>query len=275
MCRGSLDAEGKAEWQEEHSKLSQFLAGEGERFKWLTPLPLPNLERVISNYGRRYVPPERLDELERKLRDVIPEIDALEADYLQSHPSATPLMRNGDRCRVLFFQRKTRTRDILRLLVCIRTRMDYECDRAFPPDPNNGELDVLLDLVRVALRQGYQRSEDLVGFIDLATGLPGCFSGAGHHPLQVSLASHARHRQPLRVNAGVDTNHAVELWMVNHLRKSWRWPTLVSLLQSAIPSLRPTLEVLVRHGVLPPCALPDVLVPTEDLEDAWYQNGSS
>lgn len=86
--------------------------------------------------------------------------------------------------------------------------------------------------------------------MDLAKGLPGCFSGDGRHPLQVSLASHARHRQPLSLNAGPDTNHAVELWLVNHLRKTWRWSTLVLLLGSASSALVPTLEVLVQRGLL-------------------------
>lgn len=93
----------------------------------------------------------------------------------------------------------------------------------------------------------------LVGLIDSATGLPGCFSGAAAHPLAVSFASHARHRQPIRANAGSDTNYCVELRQVNLLRKSWRWPTVVHALQSAAVVLGNLLGVLVKHRIVSPC----------------------
>lgn len=279
MCRGSLNDEDKLAWIEDQDRLIRFLSSvdsdDGE-FRWLVPLPEPNIERIIRSYCRKGdVSPDHLDELEREVSALLPEIDRVEKEYLDAHPTAMPLMRNGDRCPTLFFQSKTSTRTIVRLLALMRGRVEEECDKAFPPDPRNNEVNLFLDLCRAALRHGYPRSADTVGFLDAATGLPGCFSGDTHHPLHVSLAAHARHNQPMRFNAGVDTNHCVELWLVNALRKTWRWSTLVHVLQSASPVLRPLLAVLVRRGVLPACDLPDELEPSSQLREMWGENALS
>lgn len=281
MCRGSLNEEDKLAWMEDFEQLQRFLSegaddGDDGEFKWLSTLPDPDIERVIRNYCHRGdASPDHLDELEEALLRMPPEIDRLEKEFLDAHPTATPLMRNERGCPTLFFQRKTPTRSIVRLLAQMRCRVEEDCDKAFPPDPRNEELSLLLDLVRAALRHGYQRSSDVVGFLDPATGLPGCFSGDSNHPLQVSLASHARHNQPMRFNAGAETNHCVELWLVNALRKTWRWSTLVHVLRSAAPVLRPLLRSLVHREVLPQCELPQEFEPSSHLRDMWGENALS
>lgn len=58
---------------------------------------------------------------------------------------------------------------------------------------------------------------------------------------------------------------------MNHLRKSWRFATLVRLLGSATSTLGPLLEVLVRRGRLPSCRL-DPFEPTPELTEAWEFN---
>lgn len=196
MGRESLSNEDKEAWVEDHEQLRQFMSsvdtgeegGEGGSFRWLVSLPEPDIEAVILNYCRRGdTSPSHLDELEQDLDRTLAEINQIEEESLLAHPTATPLMRNEHGTPVLFFHPKTPTRSILRLLAEIRGLIDDDCDYMFPPAPGNCEMSILLDLVRVALRQGYRRSPDVVGFVDLATGLPGCFSGDGRHPLQVSL----------------------------------------------------------------------------------------
>lgn len=110
--------------------------------------------------------------------------------------------------------------------------------------------------------------------MDSATGLPGCFSGAASHPLAVSFASHARHRQPIRANTGGHTNYCVELWQVNLLRKSWRWSTLVHALQLAADVLGNLLAVLVKHRIVAP-GTELQFHPSRELYDAWSRKGLS
>lgn len=161
MGRESLSNEDKEAWVEDHEQLRQFMSsvdtgeegGEGGSFRWLVPLPEPDIEAVILNYCRRGgSSPSHLDELEQDLDRTLAEINQIEEEYLLAHPTATPLMRNEHGTPVLFFHRKTPTRSILRLLAEIRGRIDGDCDYIFPPAPGSSEMSILLDLVRVALR---------------------------------------------------------------------------------------------------------------------------
>lgn len=93
---------------EDYSELDEFVAGHRNWCQWLSLLALPNIERFIRNHcTTRASTPEELDALEYELVRIMPQIDQIEADHLRRYPSATPLMRHGDRCPTLFFQAAT------------------------------------------------------------------------------------------------------------------------------------------------------------------------
>lgn len=147
---------------------------------------MPDLDQVINHYSPKGVTPREFNRLEEQLEAAMPLIDKIEKDYLNAHPEATPLMRNSKRHPVLFFQRESHTRRILKLLVCDRQRMEKECDRAFPPDPRNDEVAIEAD---PAGRQTRSRR-------------PMCALPARHCglcPLLEDFAGRLTHLQPLRV----------------------------------------------------------------------------
>ncbi|KAL1406046.1 hypothetical protein Q8F55_007729 [Vanrija albida] len=246
-------------------------AAEEDYFAWCDKLHSPawhTLPRVqlpatnIDNWCDGYSPQPNAQDVESPALRLF---DVVLTDEDRHHDMVD---LNEDGVFVFVFGKTTKTTQMARFLSCLVLRMRHKCGKGGPRlKVDEGHLcRYLIGLVKSL---GYRRTDDTVGLLDRATGLPLCFSGDRWHPLAPLVASHRRHGEPFSVH-----NLCTELRIVNYLRGSARCSSLFEALKGVEGWVRWLYEStqVGRQFYGGPASLPFQSLALEELLHEWGDN---
>lgn len=130
----------------------------------------------------------------------------------------------------MFLPSSTATQDMLVVLICVLWRSRTSCSRAYVAVPQ-GELELLLYFMAEIAEVGClipDEQDGVIGLYDRATGLPMQIAAGRAHPLSASPFGRSVHSRAGRLHSRA--NATTELWAVNRLRKSFRYTSLVEVI---------------------------------------------
>lgn len=251
--------------------VDRFLEGKDQDFDWRAPLPGSSIHRVIASYNIRDA--ELTDSIEEKLESAEGKIRVKKlikrvCQRLRKRGKTAPeLIFNADAVCTLVYDNETTTRELAMLVTGIILRYLFLCGRLWvlaKRDFGSAWLDpmaVFLHLVEVVVEQGYVRFWDsdgkpeLLGTIDLVSGLPHVHGGLSGSSGKVTYLAHEQHGLPVSLFNGDDDddtfgNHGHESFPVNLTRGSWSYTTMVAHFHSRQPALQRFADSLASVGIL-------------------------